>query len=244
MTDELALDSAITPDSSAQPDQQAQAAQQEEEMLSKSRVEELVKKAKLKGRDSMQAELDALKAENEQLKSNSAGSMGGMAVPQVDPNIIAQQVMATVKQQMQQESEQQAKAQMQAEANRIVESYKSKMASGKDAYEDFDDVMADFNPQAFPNLVLLADQMGNTQDVMYELMKNPAKFGTIAVLSERDPAAAQRMLQRVSQSIQANQQAKAEQKDVPAPINRLSSSKTGQDSGKLTIRDYKKMYRV
>lgn len=243
MTDEVALDSEVTSNPNATPDQTQES--QAEEMLPKSRVEELVKKAKLKGRDQMQAELDALKAENEALKTN--GQMGGMkaapeAAASVDVNSITNQVMQSFQQKMQQESEARAQQELQAEATRIAESYKSKMAGGKDAYHDFDDVMADFNPQAFPNLVLLADQVDNTQDVMYELMQNPGKFGTLAVMSEKDPAAAQRMIARVSQSIKANTQAKAEQKDVPAPISRLSSSKTGQDSGKLTVRDYKKMY--
>lgn len=238
MTDELALDSEVAP---APVEDSQQTESQQEKMLPVSRVEELVKKAKLKGRDSMQQELDALKAENEQLKNG--GSMGGMAVPAVDSNAITQQVMASIKQQMQAESEERAKQELEAEATRIAQSYRSKMAGGKEAYPDFEDVMADFNPQAFPNLVLLASQMDNTPDVMYELMSNPAKFGTIAVLSERDPQAAQRMLARVSQSIQANKQAKAEQKAVPEPISRLSSSKTGQDDGNLSVRDYKKMFR-
>lgn len=238
MTDELALDSEV-----AQPpvDDSQENESQQEKMLPVSRVEELVKKAKLKGRDSMQQELDALKAENEKLKSG--GSMGGMAMPEIDSNAITQQIMANIKQQMQAESEERAKQELEEEATRIAQSYRSKMAGGKEAYPDFDDVMADFNPKAFPNLVFLASQMDNTPDVMYELMSNPAKFGTIAVLSERDPQAAQRMLARISQSIQTNKQAKAEQKDVPEPLSRLSSSKTGQDDGNLGVRDYKKMFR-
>lgn len=238
MTDELALGSDLTPASadSANTDSQA------EEMLTKSRVEELVKKAKLKGRDSMQQELDALKAENEALKTN--GSMGGMpAAPNVDPNAIAKQVMENIQKQMQQESEQRATQELQEQANKIVGAYRSKMEAGKTTYPDFDEVMADFNPRAFPNLVLLASQVENTPDVMYELMKNPNKWSTLALLSERDPQAAQNMINRISASAKANTQAKAEQKDVPAPISRLSSSTTGQDSGDLSVRDYKKMYR-
>ena len=44
-------------------------AEQQEEMLPKSRVTELLKKAKLKGRDQMQEQLDQLMKENESLKS-------------------------------------------------------------------------------------------------------------------------------------------------------------------------------
>lgn len=213
----------------------------QEKMLPVSRVEELVKKAKLKGRDSMQAELDALRAENAQLKNNGS-SVGGMA-PVVDQEAIKQQIMNDLREQLQQANEQRAHEELVNEANRIRDSYKAKMAMGKEKYEDFDTVMSDFNPAAFPNLVYLANQVDNTDAVMYELMKNPSKWATVAVLSERDPNAAQNMLNKISASIKANEQAKAEDKNVPAPLNRLSSSKTGQDSGQKTVRDYKAMFR-
>jgi hypothetical protein len=200
-----------------------------------------VKKAKLKGRDGMQAELDAIRAENAALKQH--GSMGGMAVP-VDPEAIKQQILADLKAQFQQASEAKAEAELQAEAQRIAGEYHSKMKSGRDKYDDFDDVMADFNPQAFPNLVYLANQLDNTPDVMRELMQNPQKWSTVTVLSERDQQAAQNYLNRISQSIKANELAKAAERDVAPPLSRLSSSTTGQDSGKpATMQDMKRMFR-
>lgn len=213
----------------------------QEKMLPASRVEELVKKAKLKGRDQMQAEMDALKAENAQLKNN--GSMGGMAVPAVDTESIKKQIMDDLRQQMQEANEQRAQDDLNKEAQKIADTYKARMTSGKDAYEDFDSVMSDFNPAAFPNLVYLASQVDNTPHVMYELMKNPSKWATLAVLSERDPSAAQNMINKMSQSIKANEQAKTEEQNVPSPLNRLSSSVTGQDNGKKTVRDFKAMFR-
>ena len=239
MTDEVVLDSE---DPSAAVDAENDKPQAEEESLPKSRVEELVKKAKLKGRDSMQAELDALKAENETLKA-SGGSMGGMAAP-VDPDQIINAVMAKMAEKQQADSEQRAREEMEKEAQRVADTYHARMASGKETYEDFDDVMADFNPAAFPNLVYLASQVDNTPAVMYELMKNPSKWATIAVLSERDPKAAQNMLGKISASIVANEQAKANERDVAPPLSRLSSSPTGQDSGKpSSVRDFKRMFR-
>lgn len=214
---------------------------QEEERLPKSRVEELVKKAKLKGRDSMQAELDALKAENANLKS--AGSMGGMAVP-VDTDALKQDVLNELRQQFQQEKEKRTQDDMNKEAQKIADTYHTRMATGKDSFEDFDDVMSDFNPAAFPNLVFLAQQVENTPAVMYELMKNPSKWATIAVLSERDPQAAQNMINKISASIKANDQAKAEEKDVAPPLSRMSSSPTGQDKGTPnTVRDFKAKFK-
>lgn len=190
----------------------------------------------------MQAELEALKAENAQLKTD--GSMGGMSAPAaVDPEAIKQQIMNDLREQMQQANTQRAQEELEKEANKIADAYKAKMSTGKDTYEDFDDVMSDFNPAAFPNLVFLANQVDNTPAVMYELMKNPSKWATLAVLSERDPNAAQSMISKISASIKANEQAKADEKNVPAPLGRMSSSTTGQDNGTKTVRDFKEMFR-
>lgn len=231
MTDDVALDSEV---------ESTPADDSQEKTLPISRVEELVKKAKLKGRDSVQAELDALKAENQALKSN--GSMGGMPVP-VDSDAIKKQVLDDLKAQFQQEKERRAQDDLDKQAKQIAESYHSKMAAGKEQFEDFDQVMADFNPVAFPNLVYLATQVDNTPAVMRELMQNPNKWATVAVLSERDPAAAQKMLNNISASIKANEQAKAEEKEVTPPLSRLSSSPTGQDNGTKSVRDFKQMFR-
>lgn len=237
MTDEVTLDTEVVSNPVSSDNQE-----QQEKMLPVSRVEELVKKAKLKGRDSMQAELEALKAENEKLK-NSAGSMGGMSLPQVDTDAIAQKVFSDLQKKLQEESERRAQEDLQKQAQQVADSFKSRMAAGKSAFEDFDAVMADFNPAAFPNLVYLATQVDNTPAVMYELMKNPSKLATVAILSERDPNAAHNMIGKISTSIKANEQAKAEEKEVAPPLSRLSSSITGQDSGERSVRDFKKMFR-
>lgn len=235
MTDEV-IDSDIAPVPEA-----AVAEAEQEKTLPVSRVEELVKKAKLKGRDSMQAELDAVRAENATLKQNQ-GSMGGMAAP-VDQEALKQEILAQLKQQFQEAQESQAARELDEQAKRVAEEYRSKMKSGSEKYEDFDDVMADFNPQAFPNLVYLANQVDNTPDVMRELMQNPSKWATVTVLSERDPAAAQKMISRISNSIKTNEQAKAQEKEVAPPLGRLSSTSTGQDSGDLSMQDLKRMFR-
>lgn len=238
MTDEMDLNTEVT----SNPSDAVISESQQEKMLPASRVEELVKKAKLKGRDSMQAELEALKAENANLK-NSAGSMGGMSLPTVDTDAIAQKVMNDLRQQMQNESEKRAQDDLEKQAKQIADTYHGRMQSGKDNFEDFDNVMSDFNPAAFPNLVYLATQVDNTPAVMYELMKNPSKWATVAVLSERDPKAAENMISRISASIKANEQAKSEEREIAPPLSRLSPSITGQDSGERGVRDFKKMFR-
>lgn len=215
--------------------------EQQEKMLPQSRVEELVRKAKLRGRESMQEQLEALKRENEELKTNPAG-IGGMPVP-VDVDALRKQIQQDLISELQARDEKVQQEQLQQEAVRLAQEYHGKMQGGKELFEDFDEVIADFNPQAFPEVVLLASQADNTAAIMYELAKNPQKIADIAFYAERDPRYAQSMINKLSASIKANEQAKAQEKSVNAPLSRMQSSPTGQDSGDPGIRDFKRMFR-
>lgn len=223
----------------------------QEKMIPASRVEELIKKAKLKGRDAMQDELDRVRRENEMLKGQGGMSVAPVATAQsvgnaqpYSPDQIKAQVVQEVVAQLKQQQDEYTAAQMRQEGERVANEYMSKMSSGKSQFDDFDDVMSNFNPAAHPNLVYLANQAENTPAVMYELQKNPGKFASVAYLSERDPVAAQNMINKISLSIKNNDNAKAQEKSVNAPLNRMQSSTTGQDSGGMTIADFKRKYRV
>lgn len=211
----------------------------QEKMLPVSRVEELIKKAKLKGRDTMQSELEALRGENEELKAN--GSMGGMAAP-MSAEEMRKQVYDQVTEQLQAQTEERVQGELRKEAEQMASDYSTRMNGGKELHEDFDEIMADFNPAAFPQLVYLATQTDNTPAVMYELMKNPNKLATLTVLSERDPNAASNMINKLSASIKANEQAKAAEKEVQSPLSRMQSSPAGRDNGDASIADYKRMF--
>ena len=55
-------------------------------------------------------------------------------------------------------------------ANRIVNSYKEKIAAGKDKYEDFEAVTNNVDMRYYPNVVqLLAEYVDNAHDVIYRL---------------------------------------------------------------------------
>lgn len=223
------------------PDSEALAVEEiQEKLIPASRVEELIKKAKLKGRDAMQNELEALRGENEELRSS--GSMGGMATP-VDAEQMRKQIYDQIMGDFQSQDEERVQGELKKEAERLASDYRARMDGGKEIHEDFDEIMADFNPAAFPQLVYLATQTDNTSAVMYELMKNPNKLATITVLSERDPNAASNMINKISASIKANEQAKAAEKEVQSPLSRMQSSPAGRDNGDTSIADYKRMFR-
>ena len=168
--------------------------------------------------------------------------MGGMAAP-IDVDALKKDMMQDFQRQLQDEQETRAQDELRKEAEQMAAQYHGKMKLGSEQFEDFDEITSDFNPSAFPNLVYLANQTDNTPAVIYELMKNPSKLAMVTVLSEKDPQAALNQINKISASIKANEQAKAQEREVSAPIGRMQSSPTGRDNGDTSIADFKRMFR-
>lgn len=222
-----------------------------EKMLPASQVNELIKKAKRKGEQKMQEQLDAAKQQIEQLQAQQAQQQpaGQMQeAPQqaqqgqaqgIDPQLIQQQVMQML-QQKQQEDERKAHDEaLEKEVNQVAQQYFGKMAQGKDMFDDFEAITADFNPAEFPQLVFLANQMDNTPAIIYELRKNPGKLADLAVLIEKSPNMARSELTKLSESIKRNDEAKRTLQEAQDPLNRLKPSPTGTDNGTKNVRDFK-----
>ena len=225
-----------------------------EKMLPASQVNELIKKAKRKGEQKMQEQLDAAKQQIEQLQAQQAqqqvqnvAQTGMQQPPQQqqgqqqtpDAQQIMQQVMQQLQMKQQEEEQRRHQEQIEQEVNQVAQQYFGKMAQGKDMFEDFEAITADFNPAEFPQLVFLANQLDNTPAIIYELRKNPGKLADLAVLVERSPNMARSELTKLSESIKRNDEAKRTLQEAQDPLNRLKPSPVGADNGKRTIRDYK-----
>lgn len=232
---------------------------QPEKMLSVSHVNKLVQKAKKDGERKMAQQLEELQAQLEQAKSaegqqpqaqpeaqqqpvqpqqQSPSSMGGMQQP--DMQEIERRAIEAMKREMQANQEAQQKEALQREVEQVANQYYSKMAQGKELYDDFEEITAEFDPAAFPSLIYLANEADNTPAIIYELQKNPAKLTHLATLVDRSPQMARNEIAKLSRSIKANQQAIKEDKEAQEPLNRMQPSKVGTDSGNLeSVRDYK-----
>jgi hypothetical protein len=228
-----------------------------EKMLPASQVNELIKKAKRKGEQKMQEQLDAAKQQIEQLQTQQAqqglqntAQTGSPQPPQqpqqqqgqqqgADPQQIMQQVMAQIAQKQQEDEQKRHQEQIEQEVNQVAQQYFGKMAQGKDLFEDFEAMTADFNPAEFPQLVFLANQMDNTPAIIYELRKNPGKLADLAVLVEKSPSMARNELAKLSDSIKRNDEAKRNLQEPQDPLTRLKPSPVGTDSGTKSVRDFK-----
>lgn len=229
-----------------------------EKMVPAYRVEKLIKKAKYKGEQKMQEQLDAARQQIEQLQAQQAqqqvqnvAQTGSQQPPQqmqqqpqgqpqgVDQQQVMQQIMQQLQMKQQEEQEKREREQLEQEVNQVAQQYFGKMAQGKDMFEDFEAITADFNPAEFPQLVFMANQMDNTPAIIYELRKNPGKLADLAVLVERSPTMARNELSKLSESIKRNDEAKRNLQEPQDPLNRLKPSPVGTDNGAKNVRDFK-----
>lgn len=221
-----------------------------EKMLPASRVNEIVRKEKHKVERKMQEQLDAAQQQIAQLQANQQqapqaqqqAQMGGMGGQQqgMSPEQIQAQVMQAIQAEMQKKQQEEQKAQLAREVEQVASQYYAKMAQGKDAFDDFEAVTADFDPAAFPELVYLANESDDTAGIIYELRKNPNKLATLDALVQRSPQMARAEMVKLANSIKANKEAVATTKQPSDPLSRLKPSQAGADNGApKSVRDFR-----
>jgi hypothetical protein len=209
-----------------------------EKTLTVDQVNAIVRREKAAAAEKARRELAQVQQELEQLRGNATQSMGG--IQQANPDEIYGHIREKLLQELQQEQETAQQAAYQKEMEQVANNYMSKMHQGKTLYEDFDKVLADFDPRSFPQVVYLASQLENTPAVMYELAKNPQKLANIDYLAQRDHKLAKAQLNRLAESIKNNEQAVADNISTNPPLSRLKPSTTaGADNGNMSLRDLK-----
>lgn len=129
------------------------------------------------------------------------------------------------------------------EAQRITTDFLTKLEAGKGKYEDYDQVLGDFEFSAIPHVVQLAALVDNTADIMYDLAKNPTKIGNLQQLLQISPKLAYSEMQRLSKSLKDNENV-ANMKQSNPPLSQMKPSNTGTDNGVMSVSDYRKKYKV
>lgn len=205
-----------------------------EKHLPQSQVNEIVQREKRHAYDKGLREAEA----KYQSSQNQNQSMGG--VPQ-DISVERIQQLAADAAQKQYQSlidDHQKTAQMN-EAQRVANEFIGKMEQGKAHYSDFDNVVGQLEYKEIPHIVHLANTTDNTADIMYELANNPSKIATLTMLMQTSPKLAQMEMAKLSSSIKKNMEAKSSPQ-ANAPLSQIPHSTVGTDTGKLTVRDYRK----
>jgi hypothetical protein len=203
-----------------------------EKTLLQSEVNAIVGRAKADAADKArrQAEVEFQQKLQELEAQKAMQEQRGEDTTDVNVDLVYQQVQERMQQEMQQK-------QLEDHMRQVADSYESKMATGKESYEDFDDVVKEFNPADFPQIVYLVHGIDNAADIVYELSKNPQKLATIDYLSQRSPDTARRELQKMGQSIATNRQALAEEVQTSSPLDRIQPTNRTGNNGQLSVSD-------
>jgi len=136
------------------------------------------------------------------------------------------------------------RSQQERDAQRIVQEFLGKVVAEKDKYNDFDQVVGDVELAQFPNTVqLLHGYVDNVSDVMYELAKDPIKMSQLEILARTSQKGAVKAIQGLSKSIKDNQEG-VKMRNAKEPLDQLRPSNTGTDSGDMSVRDYRRKYKV
>lgn len=186
-----------------------------DDYVPKEKLDDIIKRNRAAAADKARKEAEAQhRAEIEALRAQQ-GTMGGMQ--QVDEeqlfNKLQKRFLA-----------EQQKAQFSQQVDSAYDKFLRSMPKGKEHYEDFDQVMRDFVPEEFPELVFLVSQ--STEDpshIMREMLTNPTKLSAINDIAKSSPRLAVRYIKEMEDSIKQNMQAK-NQPVAPQPLNQIRSS--------------------
>lgn len=206
-----------------------------ERMLTETQVADIVKKEKHRAAERARLEYEAKLREQAPLQSQNETSAGG-----IDKDALKKEILDNIIEEGNRLREEAEREQMMKHLQDTADQYHHKIKKGSQLFDDYEEVMADFDPSAFPALIRLAAPMENLSEVMYELANNPSKLVEINDLAQRSPKLAEKQLQKLSASIGKNLEAKANVINAPAPLSKIKPSSVGADTGKMTLRDLKK----
>lgn len=138
-------------------------------------------------------------------------------------------------------------AQTQAEnqyAQKVVETFWNKVATGKEKYADFDAITNDIELRQFPNTVqILAEYVDNAQDMLYEFGKDRLKLAQLEQLAKMSQKDAIIQARRLSEALKVNEDA-LKAKIPNEPLSQLRPQSTGTaTNGVYSVKDYKAKYR-
>jgi hypothetical protein len=218
---------------------QETAQQAQERLFKQSELNEIVGRAKHDAVESFKRQQQTQYAQQAP-QSNQAQSSKSLS--EDDVKRLTSEELARQRDQWTREAQEKADADI---AQRIVNSYKEKIAPGKEKYEDFEAVTNNVDMRYYPNVVqLLAEYVDNSHDVIYELAKNRTKLYQLESTCGHNPQDAIYEIKRLSDSIKANESS-SQMKHANSPLSQQRPSNTGTDSGgTLSMKDLKRKYKA
>src|ERR1700675_1075279 len=204
---------------------QETAQQAQERLFKQSELNEIVGRAK---HDAVESFKRQQQTQYAQQAPQSNQTQSSKSLSEDDVKRLTSEELARQRDQWTREAQEKADADI---AQRIVNSYKEKIAPGKEKYEDFEAVTNNVDMRYYPNVVqLLAEYVDNSHDVIYELAKNRTKMYQLESTCAHNPQDAIYEIKRLSDSIKANESS-SQMKHANSPLSQQRPSNTGTDSG-------------
>lgn len=201
-----------------------QAEQQEEKTLTQSQVNKLIAREKREAQQKTAREYEARMAQ--QTAQINAQSQQGASIMND----------AQISQLVRQEA---AKMAAEQQAGYIANAFESKMKQAFAQDPDFADDYDALNIEAHPRVLIMANELDNTADVIKEMAKNPSKFAQVLLLANAGSGElAKRELQSLSSSIKTNKAA-LQQKKAPSPLGQIKSSPALVGDGKPSVASFR-----
>lgn len=206
-----------------------------EKMIPQSQVSKIAAREKREAEQKTEARVRAEYEQRIAQMQQASGGQEGQTFGGVQQN------EAQMRQMIQQEA---AKMAQYDQANRIAQDYTSKVKAEMINDPEFADLYDDLNIEQHPNLVLMVNSLDNTTAVIKDIAKNPSKFANVLMLANSgNVQLAHKELKRLSDSIKANELAKA-QPQAAAPLSQLKPSNAGVGDGTdKSVSDFRKMFR-
>jgi hypothetical protein len=201
-------------------------------LFNQEQVNKMIGREKMSARDAGRREAEAQYQKELEALRGSQQQRNAEVPRDIDANAIYQQVQEKWNAEMQ---ERQMKEHMQVVANKHLQN----VEKAKMKYQDFSDVVKNFDASKFPQLTYLVANMEGGDEILYDLSKNPDKIAQLSYTAERDPELAQTILLKLSKSILNNKQAiaEAQEQNVNEPLDRITPSRIAGNNGKMGIRD-------
>lgn len=139
--------------------------------------------------------------------------------------------------------EEQENSRVKADVQRIVNAYQSKTAGIEQKYTDFADVAQGLDMSRYPSVVkMLADNVDNASDVLYELAKSRSKLAILESAYQLNPDDAIYDITKLSKSIKTHQEASSV-KQAQSPLSQQRPS-SGMGESQVDMKSLRAKYRA
>lgn len=207
-----------------------------EKMVPQSKVDEIVRHSNARVAEKARNEaVDEYKRSSSQ--NSQPASVGGMS------SVTPEQIRSIIAEEHQKYAQSIYDQSAVEQANRTAQEFLGKLNTASDLYPDFKDTVSKLPFSSISHVVGLANESENTAEVMYELAKNPLKMANINSLAQLNPDLARTEMNKLAASIKLNAEAK-NAKLPNSPLTQIKSSPVNTDSGSMSVKDFRKVFRA